>query len=106
MTIVTLRNRCRGADGGGMDANSITLARLLAMAALTAGATQYAEMIRRRGLRRAEARERAMFEEHGLHGLVRVLLADAPPSTVVRRRLPVMGLTRRLPDRRWRSGRG
>ncbi|HEY8772583.1 MAG TPA: hypothetical protein VIM66_05380 [Candidatus Limnocylindria bacterium] len=28
--------------------------------------------------RRAEARERVALEQHGLHGLVRVLLADAP----------------------------
>jgi hypothetical protein len=67
-----------------MDADSLTLARLLVMAALTAAATEYAEMIRRRGVRRADARERAMFEEHGLHGLVRVLLADAPTGRVDR----------------------
>lgn len=63
-----------------MDADSFTLARLLLMAALTAATTEYVEVMKRRVVRRAGARERAMFEEHGLHGLVRVLLADGPLS--------------------------
>jgi hypothetical protein len=59
-----------------MTADAAMLARLLAMAALLAATTEYAEMIKRRVLRRATARERSALEQHGLHGLVRVLLAD------------------------------
>jgi hypothetical protein len=57
---------------------TILLARLLSTAALVAATTEYAEVIRRRVARRTEARERVVLEQHGLHGLVRVLLADAP----------------------------
>jgi len=60
-----------------MDADTLTLARLLLMTALTGATIEYAEVIKRRFARRADARERAMLEEHGLHGLVRVLLADS-----------------------------
>ena len=62
-----------------MDADTITLARLLVTAALLAATAEYAELIRRRAIRTAHARERAMFEEQGLHGLVRVLLTAAAP---------------------------
>jgi hypothetical protein len=61
-----------------MTADTITLARLLAMAALLAATTEYAEMVRRRVLRRVHARERSALEQHGLDGLVRVFLADSP----------------------------
>jgi hypothetical protein len=57
---------------------TILLARLLSTAVLIAATTEYAEVIRRRLARRAEARERVVLQQHGLHGLVRVLLADAP----------------------------
>ncbi len=59
-----------------MDADTVTLARLMLMAALTAATIEYAELIRRRFARRVEARERASLQDHGLEGLVRVLLAD------------------------------
>ena len=52
------------------------LIRLLAIAALIAATTEYIEVIRRRVRRRAEARDRASQQEHGLHGLVRVFLAN------------------------------
>jgi hypothetical protein len=58
-----------------MDPQTLTLARLLVTAALVAATCKYAELIRRRALRTAHARERAMFEEQGLDGLVRVFLA-------------------------------
>jgi hypothetical protein len=58
-----------------VDPDTLTLARLLITAALVAATTEYAEMIRRRAVRTAHARERAMFEEQGLDGLVRVFLA-------------------------------
>ncbi|MEX0626037.1 MAG: hypothetical protein WD402_05795 [Chloroflexota bacterium] len=61
-----------------MTADTVMLARLLSMAALIAATTEYAEVIRRRVVRRAKARERSVLEQHGLHGLVRVFLADAP----------------------------
>jgi hypothetical protein len=57
---------------------TILLARLLSTAVLIAATTEYAQVIRRRLARRAEARERIVLQQHGLHGLVRVLLADAP----------------------------
>jgi hypothetical protein len=63
-----------------MTGDTVMLARLLAMAALLAATTEYAEVIRRRALRRVNARERSALEQHGLHGLVRVFLADSPPS--------------------------
>jgi hypothetical protein len=59
-----------------MTADNLTLARLLAMAALLAATTEYAEMIKRRVMRQVNARERSALEQHGLHGLVRVFLAD------------------------------
>ncbi len=63
-----------------MSADAEMLARLLAMAALIAATTEYAEVIRRRVVRRAKARERSVLEEHGLQGLVRVFLAEGPPA--------------------------
>ena len=77
MTIFCLSWGPQWTDAFAMDADAVTLARLLSIAALVAATIEYAEIIRRRGLRRAEARERATREEIGLHGLVRVLLADA-----------------------------
>lgn len=55
--------------------------RLLAIAALIAATTEYIEVVRRRVRRRAEARERATLQDHGLHGLVRVFLANEPWQT-------------------------
>jgi hypothetical protein len=63
-----------------MTADTVMLARLLAMAALLAATTEYAEIIRRRVMRQVTARERSALEQHGLHGLVRLFLADSPPS--------------------------
>ena len=60
-----------------MDPEPVTLARLLLMTALMAATIEYAEVIKRRFARRVDARERAMLAEHGLHGLVRVFLADS-----------------------------
>jgi hypothetical protein len=60
-----------------MTADTLTLARLLAMAALLAATTEYAEVIKRRVLGRVHARERSLREQHGLHGLVRVFLTEA-----------------------------
>ena len=62
-----------------MTADTVMLARLLAMAALLAATTEYAEMIKRRVLRQVNARERSALQQHGLHGLVRVFLAESPP---------------------------
>jgi hypothetical protein len=69
-----------------MTADNLMLARLLAMAALLAATTEYAEVIKRRVVGRVNARERSLLEEHGLHGLVRVFLADGPSTE---ERLPV-----------------
>lgn len=63
-----------------MTADTLMLARLLAMAALLAATTEYAEVIKRRVAGRVNARERSLLEQHGLHGLVRVLLAEAPSA--------------------------
>lgn len=67
-----------------MDAETLTLARLLVLAALIAATTDYAELIKHRAIRTAHARERAMFEEQGLHGLVRVFLTGTPDLQWVR----------------------
>lgn len=77
MTIVLLRHAWPGRIVSCMAADTVMLARLLSMAALIAATTKYAEVIKRRVVRRADARERAVFEERGLRGLVRVFLADA-----------------------------
>ena len=61
-----------------MTADTLMLARLLSQAALLAATTEYAEMIKRRVTLRVKARERSALEQHGLHGLVRVFLAEAP----------------------------
>jgi hypothetical protein len=63
-----------------MTAETALLARLLITAALIAATTEYAEIIRRRVMRRAVARERDTLEAHGLHGLVRVFLTESPPT--------------------------
>lgn len=60
-----------------MTADTVMLVRLLTTAALIAATTEYVEVIRRRVLRRAAAQERSVLAQHGLHGLVRVFLADA-----------------------------
>jgi hypothetical protein len=60
-----------------MDADTLMLAKLLITAALLAATTEYIELIKRRAVRTAHARERTMFEEQGLNGLVRVFLAGA-----------------------------
>ena len=69
-----------------MTGDTVMLARLLAMAALLAATTEYVELIKHRMMRRANARERSVLEQHGLHGLVRVFLADGPSTEG---RLPV-----------------
>jgi hypothetical protein len=56
------------------------LERLLAMFALIAATTQYAEVVKHRLERRADARWHSVLEEHGLRGMVRVFLLDAPPT--------------------------
>jgi len=63
-----------------MTADTLMLARLLAMAALLAATTEYAEVIKRRVLRRVNATQRSLLEQHGLDGLVRVFLAEAPAA--------------------------
>jgi hypothetical protein len=81
-----------------MDADTLTLARLLTTAALLAATTEYIELIKRRAVRTAHARERAMFEEQGLNGLVRVFLAGAGKP---RRRSNSEWGTGAEPDLRW-----
>jgi hypothetical protein len=61
-----------------MAADTHTLAQLLSLAALIAATIEYAEVIKRRVKRRADARERAAIQDVGLNGLVRVFLADTP----------------------------
>jgi hypothetical protein len=62
-----------------MSPDTLLLVRLLATAALIAATAEYAAMIRRRVMRRVQAREHRVFEDVGLQSLVRVFLAD-PPS--------------------------
>jgi hypothetical protein len=61
-----------------MAADTHTLAQLLSLAALIGATIEYAEVLKRRVKRRAEARERAALQDVGLNGLVRVFLADTP----------------------------
>ena len=63
-----------------MTADTVMLERLLAMFALIAATTQYAEVVKHRLERRADARWHSVLEEHGLRGMVRVFLLDAPPT--------------------------
>ena len=79
MTILLLRLAGRRPMVADVTATeTVMLARLLSTAALIAATTEYAELVRRRLARRAEAREQVALEQHGLRGLVRVMLADAP----------------------------
>lgn len=74
-TIVRLRHLRRRWMVVGMDPH-LLLAKLLSIAALMASTIEYAEVLRRRVATRAAAREQALLERCGLHGLVRVFLAD------------------------------
>jgi hypothetical protein len=78
MTIVLLRCRLAPTDLSHM-ADALLLAKLASLAALIGSTIEYAEMIKRRVVRRAATRDRAVLEERSLQGLVRVFLAD--PST-------------------------
>ena len=81
-----------------MDPDTLTLARLLGTAALLAATAEYIELIKRRAVRTAHARERATFEEQGLNGLVRVFLAgEGKPG----RRSDTERGTGAAPDLRW-----
>ncbi|MBA3689405.1 MAG: hypothetical protein H0W81_11360 [Chloroflexi bacterium] len=80
MTIVLLRNMLPRGIVSGMTADTIMLVRLLTTAALVAATAEYAAMIRRRVLHRADAREHRLLADVGLQSLVRVFLADAPPA--------------------------
>ena len=69
-------------DRSAMHPDMLLLAKLLSLAALVGATVEYAEVMKRRVIRRAAARDRAIFEDDGLHGLVRVFLADARPPEV------------------------
>jgi hypothetical protein len=53
------------------------LVKLLTTAALIAATAEYAAMIRRRIVRRTDAREHRVLEDVGLQSLVRVFLAES-----------------------------
>jgi len=55
------------------DALRIVLAQLLTLVALIGATIEYAEIVRRRAVAK---HERAAAVDAGLHGLVRVMLAD------------------------------
>ena len=59
-----------------MQAESHALAQLLCLSGLLGGTIEYAEIIKRRAVIRRLAAARDESAEIGLHGLVRVLLAD------------------------------
>ena len=63
-----------------MEPDAFFLARLVALAALIGATIEYAEILRRRGMARLIARQRAELEGEGLKGLVRVLLAEPGPT--------------------------
>jgi hypothetical protein len=58
-------------------ADHFVLAQLLSLAGLVAGTAEYSTMIRRRADRRRQLLEQQAAESAGLHGLVRVFLADS-----------------------------
>ena len=64
-----------------MEPETLSLLRLLSLSGLIGGTIEYAELVRRRVVRRGTAAERAEFEEHGLHGLVRILLVADPDAS-------------------------
>ena len=81
MTFVAYPRSSRADRTCGMGPDPLTLARLMSLAGLIGGTIEYAEILRRRIARRARDAERAEFEEHGFHGLVRILLVGGPERT-------------------------
>jgi hypothetical protein len=63
-----------------MQAETHALAQLLSLSGLLGGTIEYAEIIKRRAVIRRLAASRDESAEIGLHGLVRVLLADEAPD--------------------------
>jgi hypothetical protein len=61
-----------------MQADTQTLAQLLATSGLIGSTIEYAELLKRRTAARRAAAERQEGAEVGLRGLVRVLLVDEP----------------------------
>lgn len=59
-----------------MYADPMTLAQLLSLSALIGATIEYIEIIKRRAASRREAAIREEGADVGLHGLVRVFLAD------------------------------
>ena len=59
-----------------MQVDTHALAQLLSLSGLLGGTIEYAEIIKRRALSRRSAASREEGAEIGLHGLVRVFLAD------------------------------
>jgi hypothetical protein len=84
MTIVSLKIGSHRWIVRRMDLDALTIAKLLTTAALVAATIEYVEVIKRRVLRRAAERDRAVLEERSLQGLVRVFLADAPRTEALR----------------------
>ena len=68
---------CRIADTTDrVDDSAMDPTQLLAACGLVIGTVDYALLVRRRAAMRRQWREAAAAQEAGLHGLVRVLLAD------------------------------
>jgi hypothetical protein len=59
-----------------MQVDTHALAQLLSLSGLLGGTIEYAEIIKRRALRRRTVAARDEGADVGLHGLVRVFLAD------------------------------
>lgn len=59
-----------------MQVDTHALAQLLSLGGLLGGTIEYAEIMKRRALRRRTDASREEGAEIGLHGLVRVFLAD------------------------------
>jgi hypothetical protein len=75
-----------------MQPDARTLAELLSVAGLIGGTIEYVEIVKRRAFMRRLAASREENADLGLHGLVRVLLADeaqdSTPSKAVIRPTP------------------
>ena len=74
-----------------------TVAQLLSLAALIGATIEYAEIVKRRRVRRLTASKRIEVEQAGVAGLVRVFLADNTTNSWRQQAAAVAGNT---PDHR------
>ena len=59
-----------------MGATNLLMAQLLTLAGLVGGTIEYCEILKRRAAARRSEQERLASQASGLHGLVRVFIAE------------------------------